>query len=383
MQKDLNETIQKTIDFAFKEAERSKILNMLNASDFVKTRNDIVRNGYEKAKNTDWKMSYKDFTTKAMFKNQRLKNNQSLLEKYVIRPSGFVKFLVGTIASFSLGALIMLVSLVFGLVGISSGINLIISITIASILFLVGIYFSKKMAYISRFDKYISKLNMSGFTEIKELRRKSNIDMKVMMKDLKKMINDGNLIEGHLVEDDTILITDNNTYEQYLHAQTLKYKNMEEEEKIKSNRDLYDVISTCEKQINDINKYKGKFDRVEVNNEVDMLSENTIKIKEYLKLKPESLKYVDRFVNYYLPTTTKLLASYDELDNNGVETQADKESKENIHSAFIALNSAYKNLFEQITSINNMDINADISVLNTMLTQDGLKTNKEFEKVIK
>lgn len=379
MQKDLNETIQKTIDFALKEADRSKVVNMLGANDLIKNGNDIVRKGYEKTKNKDWTMSYKDFTVNGMINS--IKNKNNVLEKYIIRPKGYVKYIMSLIGSFTMFALILIITLPLGLVGIVGGLKFWIAILTSLVFLGLGVFFSKKISYISRFDRYISKLNDNGFTEVSELRRKANVDYNTLIKDLKRMIADGNLLEGHLVENDTILITDNRTYDQYLYAQSIKNKNIEEEEKIKSNKELYDTISTCEKYINEINKFKQNFQSEEINKEVDMLSENTIKIKEYIKLKPESLRYVERFVSYYLPTTTKLLVSYKDLDDNGIDTLADKEAKEKIGSAFRALNSAYKNLFEQITSINNMDINADISVLNTMLSQDGLKSDMEFEKV--
>ncbi|MDU3828546.1 MAG: 5-bromo-4-chloroindolyl phosphate hydrolysis family protein, partial [Peptostreptococcus sp.] len=87
---------------------------------------------------------------------------------------------------------------------------------------------------------------------------------------------------------------------------------------------------------------------------------------------PDQIRILDRFTSYYMPTTVKLLESYRDIESKGISTSDIDKVKLDIESTLDTIKLAYDKLLDQISAIDTMDINSDISVLKTMLTQDGL-----------
>ena len=81
---------------------------------------------------------------------------------------------------------------------------------------------------------------------------------------------------------------------------------------------------------------------------------------------------------YYLPTTLKLVEAYEQLERHQISTASIEESKKEIHSTIDNINIAFENLFDKLLQNDLMDISADISVLETMLAQEGLTNNSKI-----
>ena len=83
-------------------------------------------------------------------------------------------------------------------------------------------------------------------------------------------------------------------------------------------------------------------------------------------------------MDYYLPTTMKLLEAYEELDAQPVQGENIRNTKQEILDILDTVNTAFASLLDSLFQNDAIDISADISVLKTMLAQEGL-TNQEFE----
>ena len=105
----------------------------------------------------------------------------------------------------------------------------------------------------------------------------------------------------------------------------------------------------------------------------------TRKIFEYVEDHPESASETKKLMRYYLPTTIKLLDSYEkltaELEENLHPEQAKniEKSRKEIEETLDTLNVAFAKLFDNLYQDTSIDIASDISVLNTMLAKEGLK----------
>jgi len=100
------------------------------------------------------------------------------------------------------------------------------------------------------------------------------------------------------------------------------------------------------------------------------------RIFEQVKKQPESAAGLRRFMDYYLPTTEKLLDAYVELDRQPVKGDNITKTKQEIDEAMDVINDAFENLLNSMFENMAWDISSDISVMKTMLAQDGL-TEKE------
>jgi len=84
------------------------------------------------------------------------------------------------------------------------------------------------------------------------------------------------------------------------------------------------------------------------------------------------------FVNYYLPTTLKLLESYSRIERVGVAGQNMQEAKDNIEKILDMLTAGFQQQFDQLFQSESLDITSDIEVLEQMMKKDGLRENTDF-----
>ena len=77
-------------------------------------------------------------------------------------------------------------------------------------------------------------------------------------------------------------------------------------------------------------------------------------------------------MSYYLPTTQELVKKYQELENLP-ETEDSKKTKEEILVTLDTMNTALEKMLDKLFLNENWDISAEITVLNQILSMDGLK----------
>ena len=92
--------------------------------------------------------------------------------------------------------------------------------------------------------------------------------------------------------------------------------------------------------------------------------------------KPERESDVRKFMNYYLPTTRKLLKSYELLEDQSFQGENIAASREKIENVLNMLIGAYEKQLDRLFSDDALDIATDIDVLETMLSGDGLSEKK-------
>ncbi|WP_099205987.1 5-bromo-4-chloroindolyl phosphate hydrolysis family protein [Scatolibacter rhodanostii] len=96
-------------------------------------------------------------------------------------------------------------------------------------------------------------------------------------------------------------------------------------------------------------------------------------ILEYVTSNPKKVSQVRRFMNYYLPTSIKLLQTYQRLDRQAVKGENITTSMEDIDRFMYTVADAFEKQLDSLFSDDAMDISADISVFETMLKQEGLQ----------
>ncbi len=88
--------------------------------------------------------------------------------------------------------------------------------------------------------------------------------------------------------------------------------------------------------------------------------------------KPSKLPQIRRFMNYYLPTTLKLLNAYDRMDATGVSGANIDGTKGRIEDMLDTICAAFTRQLDDLYGQEAMDISADIKVMEQMLAQEGL-----------
>ena len=90
---------------------------------------------------------------------------------------------------------------------------------------------------------------------------------------------------------------------------------------------------------------------------------------------PEIIPDLKRMMDYYLPTTVKLLDAYEDMDKQPIQGENIRASKKEIEDTIDTLNQAFIKLLDSVFQDTAWDVSSDITVLNTILAQEGLTEN--------
>ena len=192
----------------------------------------------------------------------------------------------------------------------------------------------------------------------------------------------GFFLQGHFSQDKKEFMLSDAIYEEYQKAQ------LREAELLSSRREAAKRLEALDPDVQDlltqVNSYAELLRNAEIaskGNDVKKkfhdLANLIEKIFEEIKEHPEKTEKVSTLKSYYLPATSKLFASYiDMQDNTDEQSQKAKAETEDFLDS---LQEAYQTIYSSLFTEEAIDISSDISVLKTMLKQDGL-VQDDFQK---
>ena len=109
-----------------------------------------------------------------------------------------------------------------------------------------------------------------------------------------------------------------------------------------------------------------------VSADIVRLSQVSEKIFQAVKDDPEKLPQIRKFMNYYLPTTLKLLNTYDRMSGAGVSGENIDGTKTRVEDMLKTIVRAFEKQLDGLYGADALDISADIQVMETLLAREGL-----------
>lgn len=106
--------------------------------------------------------------------------------------------------------------------------------------------------------------------------------------------------------------------------------------------------------------------------QIDHLESTTTKIISYVVEHPKKLPQIRKFLNYYLPTTLKLLNAYDRMGSAGVSGENIDGTMGKIEAMMSTVVQAFDRQLDALFGDEALDISTDITVLENLLAQEGL-----------
>ena len=242
----------------------------------------------------------------------------------------------------------------------------------------------KKLGKLERFQKYIGTLGTHTYCNFEQLSAVVGKAVKFAKNDVKKMISDGWFRQGHVDAQETCLITSNETYQQYTQtAKALEEKKQEEERRQADlSPEVQEVLDKGNEFLDKIHKSNDAIPGVEISAKISRMELIVEKIFERAQKHPEIIPDLKKMMNYYLPMTVKLLDAYEEMDRMPVQGENIKSSKKEIEDTLDTLHQAFEKLLDSVFQDTAWDVSSDISVLHTLLAQEGL-TDDDFAKMNK
>ena len=234
-----------------------------------------------------------------------------------------------------------------------------------------------------RARKYVEILNGRGFCEIKELAEKSNQSETETRKDLRKMIQKQVFREAYMDKQETCLMINRIAYDYYLQAEeSLRQREMEEakrkEQEEKMSPEILEMIRTGDEYIRTIREANDDIPGEVISEKLDRLEQVVRRIFESVKKHPEQKKEMDKFMDYYMPTTLKLVNAYREFDALEVKGENITNAMQEIENTLDTISRAFEKLLDDLFQDAAFDVSTDISVLQMMLAREGYK-EKDFK----
>ena len=255
--------------------------------------------------------------------------------------------------------------------------------------FLGGLWLILSGAYnlgmVRRFKIYRKTLGNKTDCTLEKLARSVGKSVRFVRKELQKMINQGLFLEGHLDKEQTQLITSDETYRYYEQSRLQLEQRKQQaapvkEPEPKPKSQLQQVLDKGNAFIAEIRRCNDEIPGVEISEKISRMEMIVQKIFDRAQKHPEIIPDLQKLMDYYLPMTVKLLNAYADMDAQSIQGENIQNAKREIEQSLDTLNQAYEKLFDSVFMETALDVSSDISVLHTMLAQEGL-TEDELTKM--
>ena len=142
--------------------------------------------------------------------------------------------------------------------------------------------------------------------------------------------------------------------------------------------ELQSVIYQGKRAIADIRRLNDEIPDERISAQIDLIERLTAQIFDCVRKNPKKLSQIRQFLNYYLPTTIKLMEQYVTLQNQSLKTENITEGVQKIEDLLDKVIIAFQRQLDALFEADVVDITADIRVMEQMMASEGLTNKKDF-----
>ena len=296
-------------------------------------------------------------------------------ELYNTRPGGQAGAIISMALGYSIGIFTLAGLITFTALSAAVSHIFIVPVIIFGVLaatgFTLGINGTKKIRLLNRYRSYVRQIDHHLSVPLQQLADRNHKSIAFIAKDLQKMINQHLFYEAHVDTQDNYFLLSDQAYEEY---RTARLEYYEKKKIMEKEQEEHKVSAECQKLIDEgqayvrhIRECNDAIPGEEISRKLDKMEQLVQRIFD--EVAPD----LQKMMNYYLPTTSKLLNAYRELDKQPIAGENISNTKAEIEQTVDTLNVAFEKLLDSLFADCAWDISSDISVLNTMLAQEGLK----------
>lgn len=392
LSKTIGDTVNKTVSGTV-----SNVGNAIN--DMV----NEVRSGYEKKETRTSRNPYQMTHMAEEPKERSLYRNASYGKPnvrpdarfFTRHPRGRISSILSMVFGFGVtaiaGLIFAMLILTVLITEMTAGVLLPAGLVLAAGLF-IGMRGARIQGRIERFRRYVDLTKEKLYCSVEDMARITGRNANFVRRDIKKMMQKGMFLQAHFDDKETCLMVSDDIYEQYLQ---IKRSREEEErqkrlEKAEAKADTKTEtkeknLSECEKVVAEGKEYirmirlcNDEIPGEEMSAKLEQLEFLVTRIFAQVEKEPELAGELRRMLSYYLPTTQKLLETYRDLNKQGIEVSNISQTKKEIEDTIDTINGAFEKFLDELFRDKAWDIQSDISVLHTMLKQDGY-LEKDFK----
>lgn len=412
--KELNILVNDTVSEVISEAGRQ----VKNAgSNAYRSTADIYESAKEyeeqqKKRSAQYKQQYKQYAKNDTHSGQSKKNDsvytQSNLPAQKIKNIGQISSIlymvcggIGIAAAVGLGITAFILTFINASLSAPFWISFGLLFCASFLLFHKG---SGDRRRLNRMKRYRSLFSGKMYVNLSDLAQSTGKSTKYILKDVKKMLARGFFPEGHLDQTETCLMLDDATYREYLRlekertayekdaasatikstvsatgGQTVSTASSGSKQSVSDHSELMAMMREGKAYIQKLHELNDLIPGEVISEKLYRMEGLLKEIFERLEEDPSQMAQLHKLMNYYLPTTIKLLQSYADFDDISVPGADVISAKEEIEKTVDLINEAFAELLNKLFQSTVFDATADAQVLQTMLAKEGL-TKNDFSK---
>ena len=145
-----------------------------------------------------------------------------------------------------------------------------------------------------------------------------------------------------------------------------------EEPKTTGNPELDKMIEDGKKAIAEMKRLDDNIADPTISAQIVRLQQLAGKIFAQVEQNPEKLPQIRKFMNYYLPTTLKILNAYDRMGEQGVAGENITSTMHKVEGMMDTIIKAFEKQLDNLFGAEAMDISTDMVVLENMMAREGL-----------
>lgn len=231
--------------------------------------------------------------------------------------------------------------------------------------------------YMKRYAKYYKALKFKKTELIDELAEMLATSNKSVQQDLQRAVKEKLIPHGHFGHENKVFMVSDQTYNDYLSRQAEydRYYDQKLEKRKRARErtpEVEEVLRKGQEYVAQIHKSNEIIKDKHISNKLDRMEDVVTAIFHEVDIDPSQARNLGMFLDYYLPTTGKLLETYIDIDEKVVKGKNIKKMQAEITEALDTINDSFECLLEKFYDEKEMDIASDIKVMGTMMKQDGL-----------
>lgn len=239
---------------------------------------------------------------------------------------------------------------------------------------------SQQLDMISKdYTRFLRELGHNTVIPIRDLASSVQKSEEDTIKELLYMMNKGYFKQARIVENNSLFLLDIPTFKLYKNQKNqMQNLSHEENKKIaqdtstKTNKDkAEEIIKISSKEITSINLDISRIKNRNFLEKVIEIKKTIENITNIIKRYPEKAYVLDKFIEYYLPTTVKLIDAYTEYEIMESNDSKIKNSLAEIESSIEIINEAFEKIQLELMEDRTMDIKTDIDTMKILLNQEG------------
>lgn len=233
----------------------------------------------------------------------------------------------------------------------------------------------RSIKFIKRYEQYLELFKYKNLEIIDDISNYTKIDCSQIVKDLLIAVKQKLIPEGHFTSENLVFIASDELYAKYEENKPeydRYYKKLiEERARIEErSEEIQKILDIGQGYIDKIHDSKKLIKDKNITEKLDKMEKTVATIFREVDINPRQSGKLGMFLNYYLPTTEKLLSTYIDVAEKKIEGTSIKNSKKDIERGLDMLIVSFEGILNQFYEEQEIDIASDVSVMETIIAQE-------------